>query len=60
MSKISEETLHKILDDNSFHKYHAYFNGAFHNHLAHGIVALFRLGATEEQIKSHIQNEIDV
>ncbi len=45
-----------LLQENSFRQCHAFFGGpeiGFHNHKAHAIVALARLGASEERVRQH-------
>ena len=48
-----------ILKEQSFLHTHAFWNQYFHNHKAHSVVALARLGASEERVRKHCewQNE---
>jgi hypothetical protein len=45
--------VHSLLDDKT---YHIEFNGHLTNHDKHAVVALYRIGATSDQIKSYYEN----
>ena len=51
--------LPEILKEQSFLHTHAFWNEYFHNHKAHSVVALARLGASGERVRKHCewQNE---
>ncbi len=53
MTAITDKWVHDLLEKECFLAHHAYFAEYFHNHLAHGIVALARLGAAQENIIQH-------
>ena len=47
----TEAELHGLLEEESTKKYHIEWMGPRANHMAHGIIALFRLGATKERMR---------
>ena len=48
-----------LLKEQSFLQTHAYFNEFFHNHKAHSVVALARMGASEERVRKHCKWQDD-
>ena len=51
---LTSHELETILDENSFKKYDCEFQTHFSNHLAHGIIALYRINASKEQVLNFI------
>ena len=45
--------LPQLLEEENFHKYHAYFDIFKHNHKAHSAIAYARMGASLERVKQH-------
>lgn len=43
----------RLLNEQSFLQYHAFFGGGFHSHKAHAIVAMAKLGASEERVRQN-------
>jgi len=52
---MNKKQLLQILKDNSTDKYFIEYHGFLSNHLAHGVIALFRLGASYERIQQWIK-----
>jgi len=48
--------LQSLLLENSTRKYYIEYNGFLSNHMSHGIIALYRLGATTEQIQRFVSD----
>jgi len=46
--------LQSLLLKNTSRKYYIEYNGFMSNHISHGIIALYRLGATVEQIERFV------
>ena len=53
---MSQSDLQSLLLDNCTKKYYIEYNGFMSNHMSHGIIALFRLGATVEQIQRFVSS----
>ena len=45
--------LPKMMMEESFLHWHAFFGVFLHNHKAHSAIAMARLGASEERVKQH-------
>ena len=54
MAAIQENKVQSILQDNSTLKYYMEYDGFLVNHMAHGIIALHRLNAPEENVHRFI------
>ena len=52
--KTGVSDLQSLLSDNSTRKYYIEYDGFMSNHISHGIIALYRLGATIEQIQRFV------
>jgi len=46
--------LQSLLSENSMKKYYIEYNGFLSNHICHAIFALYKLGATVEQIQRFV------
>jgi len=53
--KAEMSDIQSLLLDNTVRKYCIEYNTYMSNHIAHGIVALYRLGATFEQIQRFVK-----
>ena len=53
---MSQSDLQSLLLDNCTKKYCIEYNGFMSNHMSHGIIALYRLGATVEQIQRFVSS----
>ncbi|KAI1296999.1 hypothetical protein EDD11_007312 [Mortierella claussenii] len=52
ITKQARETVAELLEENH-NKYHCFFNEqGFHNHLAHGVLASYSLGASPERLRA--------
>ena len=52
ITKLARETVAELLQENH-NKHHCYFNEkGFHNHLVHGVLASYSLGATPERLRA--------
>ncbi|KAG0352126.1 hypothetical protein BG005_008391 [Podila minutissima] len=52
ITKLARETVAELLEENH-NKHHCFFNEkGFHNHLAHGVLASYSLGATPERLQA--------
>jgi len=49
--KAGMSDLQSLLLENTTRKYYIEYNGFLSNHISHGIIALYRLGASVEQIQ---------
>jgi len=54
VTKAAGSDLQSLLSDNSMRKYYIEYNGFLSNHICHGITALYRLGATVDQIQRFV------
>lgn len=48
-------SLHKFLEDNNTDKYNIEYMQFLTNHIAHGIIALHRMGAPEDRIRKFVE-----
>lgn len=55
ISRIGMSDLQSLLSNNTTRKYYIEYNGFMSNHICHGIIALYRLGATVEHIQRFIE-----
>ena len=51
---MSSVDVHPFLQETSSQKYHIEYRGFLSNHVAHGIIALAKLGATKERIQEFV------
>lgn len=52
ITKLARETVAELLEENH-NKHHCFFNEkGFHNHLVHGVLASYSLGATHERLRA--------
>ena len=56
VTKAAVSELHSLLLENSMRKYYIEYNGFLSNHICHGITALYRLGATVDQIQRFVSS----
>jgi len=54
--KAGMSDLQSLLLANTVRKYYIEYNGFMSNHISHGIIALYRLGATVEQIQRSVRS----
>jgi len=52
--KAEMSDLQSLLLQNNTRKYYIEYNGFMSNHISHGIIALYRLGATVDQIQRFV------
>ena len=52
---VKPDWLPQLLEEENFHKYHAYFDTFKHNHKAHSAIAYARMGASLDRVKKHCQ-----
>jgi len=56
VTKAATSDLQSLLLENSMRKYYIEYNGFMSNHICHGITALYRLGATVDQIQRFVSS----
>ncbi len=59
MAATTDKWVHDQLEKESFQAHHAYYKQYLHNHIAHGIVALARLGASQEDIVKNLDYMVE-